>query len=141
MAYYYPSSGFVTGVNPNVYGQNAANMLPQYGGFNPSPPPTPVVNVVWITDEKEVDTYPVGPNSAVLLWNDRASTIHLKQADVSGRPSVKRYFISEDSEADKNQEGFVSRDEFDTLLGDVKAMKKDLYGLAGKKKQPQKEEE
>ena len=39
--------------------------------------------------------YLVAPNSAVALWDSNAPTIYLKQADASGKPSIKVYDLVE----------------------------------------------
>ena len=40
-------------------------------------------------------TYPIAPNNAVTLWDSNAPVIYLKQADASGKPSMKIYDLVE----------------------------------------------
>ena len=39
--------------------------------------------------------YLVAPNSAVTLWDSNAPVVYLKQADASGKPSMKIYDLVE----------------------------------------------
>ena len=45
--------------------------------------------------EAEAMAYLVAPNSAVALWDSNSPTIYLKQADASGKPSIKVYDLVE----------------------------------------------
>lgn len=52
-------------------------------------------SIVWVSGEAEAMAYLVAPNSAVALWDSNAPTIYLKQADASGKPSIKVYDLVE----------------------------------------------
>lgn len=52
-------------------------------------------SMVWVSGEAEAMAYLVAPNSAVALWDSNAPTIYLKQADASGKPSIKVYDLVE----------------------------------------------
>lgn len=52
-------------------------------------------SMVWVSGEQEAMGYLVAPNSAVALWDSNAPTIYLKQADASGKPSIKVYDLVE----------------------------------------------
>ena len=52
-------------------------------------------SMVWVSGESEAMAYLVAPNSAVALWDSNAPTIYLKQADASGKPSIKVYDLVE----------------------------------------------
>ena len=45
--------------------------------------------MLWVSNEQEAYTYPVAPNAAVALWDSSRPTVYIKQADASGRPTVK----------------------------------------------------
>lgn len=155
MAYPYTYTG--TGTTTNYYDYNSSMVNP----YNQAPiknptaynyPSTnqiyPSVNVVWIPDEREVDSYPVGPNSAVALWDYSNGKIFLKQADASGRPTIKKYLVTEevDKAASKETETYSKKidelmDVISSLKKDVDNLQKDMYGLAGGKKQSHKREE
>lgn len=107
----------------------------------------PNVNVVWISNEKEADNYPVGPNAAVALWDYNNAKIYLKQADATGKPSVKIYTLSEDKPIEKDISKSDDKvygefkDALESLKREIESMKQDMYGLAGKKKTSHKAEE
>lgn len=52
-------------------------------------------SMVWVSGEQEAIGYLVAPNSAVALWDSNSPTIYLKQADASGKPSLKIYDLVE----------------------------------------------
>ena len=54
-------------------------------------------SMVWVSGEAEAMAYLVVPNSAVALWDSTAPVIYLKQADASGKPSLKVYDLVERS--------------------------------------------
>lgn len=52
-------------------------------------------SMIWVNGEQEAMGYLVAPNSAVALWDSNSPTIYLKQADASGKPSMKTYDLVE----------------------------------------------
>lgn len=52
-------------------------------------------SIVWVQSEAEAMIYPIAPNNAVTLWDSNAPVIYLKQADASGKPSMKIYDLVE----------------------------------------------
>lgn len=88
--------------------------------------------VQWVSGEQEARGYLIAPNSAVALWDSTAPTVYLKQADASGKPTLKIYDLVERTETpctapqEKGAE-FVTRKEFDALaalVGELKGKKK-----------------
>ena len=110
--------------------QQMAPMAPQM----PQAPQNPVAQggVQWVSGEQEARGYLIAPNSAVALWDSTAPTVYLKQADASGKPTLKIYDLVERTEtapAAPQQKGveFVTREEFDrlaALVGEIKGKKK-----------------
>lgn len=100
----------------------------------PSVPQNPVATggVQWVSSEQEARGYLIAPNSAVALWDSTAPTVYLKQADASGKPTLKIYDLVERTETASNasqKQGveFVTREEFDrlaALVGEIKGKKK-----------------
>lgn len=102
-----------------------------------APPPVPqnpvaTGGVQWVSSEQEARGYLIAPNSAVALWDSTAPTVYLKQADASGKPTLKIYDLVERAETprtapqEKSVE-FVTRKEFDALaalVGEIKGKKK-----------------
>lgn len=105
--------------------------------MQPAPPPVPqnpvaTGGVQWVSSEQEARGYLIAPNSAVALWDSTAPTVYLKQADASGKPTLKVYDLVERTETprtapqEKSVE-FVTRKEFDALaalVGELKGNKK-----------------
>ena len=52
-------------------------------------------SIVWVQSEQEALNYLVAPNSAVTLWDSNSPVVYLKQADASGKPSLKVYDLVE----------------------------------------------
>ena len=105
--------------------------------MQPAPPPVPqnpvaTGGVQWVSSEQEARGYLIAPNSAVALWDSTAPTVYLKQADASGKPTLKIYDLVERAETPRTApQGkgveFVTREEFDrlaALVGEIKGKKK-----------------
>lgn len=107
-------------------------MQPQMA--QPPMPQNPVAQggVQWVSGEQEAKGYLIAPNSAVALWDSTAPTVYLKQADASGKPTLKIYDLVERTETPRTapqEKGveFVTRKEFDALaalVGEIKGKKK-----------------
>ena len=88
--------------------------------------------VQWVNGEQEARGYLIAPNSAVALWDSTAPTVYLKQADASGKPTLKIYDLVERTEtlstaSQSKSPDYVTRDEFDrlaALVGELKGKKK-----------------
>lgn len=61
--------------------------------FQQQAPTSP--SIVWVQNEMEASNYLVAPNSAVTLWDSNSPVVYLKQADASGKPSMKIYDLVE----------------------------------------------
>lgn len=115
----------------------------------------PHPGIIWISGDQEAQMYPVAPNNAVTLWNQNEAVVYLKQADATGKPTLKTYdlvertqSVSTASDGKGTTAPYATKDElsavvgvvkgFDELIGNIKAdidaMKSDMYGIAGKKK-------
>ena len=84
--------------------------------------------VQWVSGEQEARGYLIAPNSAVALWDSSAPTVYLKQADASGKPTLKIYDLVERAETPRTAPTadpvkFVTREEFDALAAVVDGMK------------------
>lgn len=110
----------------------------------------------WVGNIKEAQMWPVAPNAAVALWDSGAPVVYLKQADATGKPTLKIFDLVERPErpsesvsgAGEKLPDFATKDElaavvglvrnFDGTLKDIRAemdkMSGDMYGIAGKKK-------
>ena len=52
-------------------------------------------SMIWVNGQAEAMAYLVAPNSAVTLWDSNAPVVYLKQADASGKPTMKTYDLVE----------------------------------------------
>lgn len=84
-------------------------------------------SIQWVSSERAAYEYLVAPNSAVALWDSSAPVVYLKQADASGKPSMKIYDLVERAaqapEARPSVE-YVTRQEFEALVAQLDAMAK-----------------
>lgn len=113
-------------------------------------------SIIWVSGLNEAQMYPVAPNNAVTLWSQNEPVVYLKQADATGKPTLKTYDLVERVEvastatdSDKgNVTTYATKDELTAVVGAVKGidgvisalradmdtLKGDMYGIAGKKK-------
>lgn len=102
-------------------------------------------SLIWVGSYAEAQMYPVAPNAAVALWDSSSPAIYLKQADASGRPTLKTYDLVERAEAPVPQEekalAYATKDDLasfsaalDAIKGEIETMRGDIYGIAGKRK-------
>lgn len=101
--------------------------------------PLPQSGVQWVSGEQEARSWMVAPNAAVALWDSTAPTVYLKQADASGKPTLKVYDLVERLASAPNTQKapvaeYVTRKEFDALAALVSEMK-------GKKRKEEKSDE
>lgn len=101
--------------------------------------PLPQSGVQWVSGEQEARSWMVAPNAAVALWDSTAPTVYLKQADASGKPTLKVYDLVERLASDPDTQKapaaeYVTRKEFDALAALVSEMK-------GKKRKEEKSDE
>ena len=96
----------------------------------PQAPQNPVAQsgVQWVSGEQEARNWMIAPNAAVALWDSTAPTVYLKQADASGKPTLKVYDLVERAETPRTAPTadpvkFVTREEFDALAAVVDGMK------------------
>lgn len=52
-------------------------------------------SILWVRNNQEAAMYPVAPNNAVALWDSGSPVIYLKQADASGKPTMKTFDLVE----------------------------------------------
>lgn len=172
---------------PYNYNYSASGYYPQYnfGGY-PQYQPTPQMSqpimqnaqqsaqavqqqiappssIIWVKNQQEAAMYPIAPNNAVALWDQNSAAVYLKQADASGKPTMKIFDLVERTETpvDPQNDGgaktiaYATKDELGavvgaiksidgviaSLKGDIDKMSGDLYGIAGSKKKAKKVKE
>lgn len=77
------------------YPQPVPDQLAQLRQGQMPPQNQPAPSIVWVQSEQEALNYLVAPNSAVTLWDSNSPVVYLKQADASGKPSIKIYDLVE----------------------------------------------
>ena len=113
--------------------------------YQPQPQNTQPSSLMWVGSYAEAQAYPVAPNNAVALWDSSSPAIYLKQADASGRPTLRVYDIVERTESVPAKDGkvidYATKDDLaafsaslEAIKGDIETMKGDIYGIAGKRK-------
>lgn len=125
---YYPASYQPNYYAPNPYMQYPVQQMPQAQAVQQTQPPaqsqTPS-SILWVRNNQEAAMYPVAPNNAVALWDSGSPVIYLKQADASGKPSMKTYDLVERIE--KPVESVSATEGSNTTY----ATKSELAALAG----------
>lgn len=77
--------------------------------------------MIWVRNAQEAAMYPVAPNNAVALWDSSESSIYLKQADASGRPTMRTYdLVERKNEPPKDGVDYATKSELAALAGVVK---------------------
>lgn len=129
---------YMPGYQP-YYQPPMADQLAQLRGaqYQPMPQQMPQVqpqqaqvsgqSMVWVNSEQEAMGYLVAPNSAVALWDSNAPTIYLKQADASGKPSIKVFDLVERTSvprAEQPPQGieFATKADLEALAARVEAL-------------------
>ena len=160
MAYpYYNYNPYQQNYYPATYQPMQTAQQPVMQQAQPQQTYSPAINqsgIIWISGPQEAAMFPVGPNSAVALWQKDGKVIYLKSADATGKPTMTVYDLVQRTETASDgvsEQGdklpaYATKDElsavvgavkgFDELIGSIKSdidnMKGDLYGIAGKKK-------
>ena len=132
MAYYGYQNPYYPQPMPDNLMQMRQQQMPQMQPMQQVSNPIPQSGVQWVNGEMEARNWMVAPNAAIALWDSSAPTVYLKQADASGKPTLKIYDLVERTEtasaaAQKAGVEFVTREEFDrlaALVGELKGKKK-----------------
>ena len=76
--------------------QNQYQPNMQQGFQQTQQPAQPTIqSMIWVNGLNDAKNYLIAPNSAVALWDSTSPCIYLKQADASGKPSMKIYDLVE----------------------------------------------
>lgn len=89
----------------------------------PLPQPQPQIQpqayantgIVWVADYNEAAMYPIAPNAAVALWDKSSPCIYLKQADSTGRPSLKIYDLVERKPQEQKEARYATQEALEQL--------------------------
>lgn len=83
--------------------------------------------IIWVSGYQAAESYMVAPNNAVVLWDSAAPVLYLKQADASGKPSIKIFDLIERTQhpaqaPEKANNDYVTREEFEALEAKFEAL-------------------
>lgn len=112
------------------------NLMQMRQQFQP-PAPTPQNPVAqggvqWVNGEQEARNWMIAPNAAVALWDSTAPTVYLKQADASGKPSLKIYDLVERTSNSATQTAASESNSMAALKSEVEQLKSELGELKEK---------
>lgn len=116
---------------------------------NPMPVPQPqqmqsANDIVWVQGEAGAKSYPVAPNTRLLLMDSEAEVFYIKSVDGSGMPLPLRTFDYVERTADvarekpqehvcKCGEKYVKKDDFDALAAELEEMRRRIDELTAAK--------
>ena len=86
----------------------------------------PQQSMIYVSSEDEAKMYPVAPNNTVQLWDTSGKTVYLKQADVSGKPSLRIFDLTERIEEPEAPAGYATRNEIEELRAEIEKLNKTL---------------
>ena len=81
----------------------------------------PTQSIQYVNGRQSADSYPMSPNSSVILMDSTTNRFYLKQTDASGMATVKAYDFTE-VEMDKPAE-YVTKSEFESFKAQMKGVK------------------
>ena len=134
-AYNYFPATYQPSYYQNPYMQNMQNMQMVQQNQNQQ---VQANGIIWVGSDAEADAYPIAPNNAVVMWNRSAPVVYIKQADASGRPSMKSYdlvertktassdAVSSSAEAEKV---YATKEEIDAVAQAIEVVKSDIKTL------------
>lgn len=97
-------------------------------------------DIVWVQGEAGAKSYPVAPNTRLLLMDSEADVFYIKSVDGSGMPLPLRTFDYVERTSDKPREKqqehvcqctgkYVSRDDFEALAAELEEMRKRIDAM------------
>lgn len=92
--------------------------------------------IIWVSGDQEAQMYPIAANNAVALWGRDGKTVYLKSADMTGKPTMKVYDLTERVErpvgAFSDEQGkvinYATKDDLARVVGMIKAVEDKLEG-------------
>lgn len=125
--------GFQNPYYPPPMQDNLMQMRQQFQPPAPTPQnPVAQGGVQWVNGEQEARNWMIAPNAAVALWDSTAPTVYLKQADASGKPSLKIYDLVERTSNSATQTAASESNSMAALKSEVEQLKSELGELKEK---------
>lgn len=95
--------------------------------------------LIWVSGEVGAKSYLMAPNSTVMLMDSERETFYLKSTDNAGMPTIRTFDYTErvqgmpqnvlqepQTDSKSLSEQFVTREEYETLLGKYEDIEKQL---------------
>lgn len=90
--------------------------------------------IIWIQGGiTGANSYLVGPNTTVALWDSESPIIYLKTSDASGKPSMKILDYTVREEPSKNEANFMTKDDLKDIQEKLANIETRINGLSYKK--------
>lgn len=125
--------GYQNPYYPPPMQDNLMQMRQQFQPPAPAPQnPVAQGGVQWVNGEQEARNWMIAPNAAVALWDSTAPTVYLKQADASGKPSLKIYDLVERTSNPATQTAASESNSMAALKSEVEQLKSELGELKEK---------
>lgn len=87
--------------------------------------------LIWVQGLDEAERYPLAPNTAIVLWDINDPCVYRKQADATGKPTLKIYDLVERNVSDvKKKSEYPTLDAFNDLKDEVRKIKEALNSHA-----------
>ena len=86
-------------------------------------------SINWVSGDREAAAYPVAPNNAVALWSQSEPVVYLKQADATGKPSMKIYDLVERTQtvqAPGDEKFYATKEELDRIKEEISNLRNEL---------------
>ena len=132
---YYPNpyqNPYVQNPYQNPYVQQQMQMQQaQQAPQQQSQQPIQSSGIIWVSGDEEAAAFPVAPNTAVRLWHSALPIVYFKQADASGKPTMKVYDLVEHTavkQEDKSLD-FATKDELSALGSSIQEIRNEVKVL------------
>ena len=133
---------YQSGYYPQYQNGAVPDMLNQYKGQYQQPimqqpmvqqmqTPTPTNDMIWVLNENEATSYPVGLNNSVVLWDKNNPTIYVKSVNANGMPSMRVLDFTERN-ADTSNSPKNAPKTHECTCGDKFATKEQINDLRAK---------
>lgn len=140
---YYPYTNPYQAAYTNPYLQQPQQMIqPAQAPQIQQPSAQPSIN--WVSGDREAAAYPVAPNNAVALWSQSEPVVYLKQADATGKPSMKIYDLVERTQSAApavEEKPFATREELERVREEISTLKSELARKKAAKRREEDDEE
>lgn len=114
---------------PNYY-PNYPFQQPSYQpqqSYFPVQPQNPInSSVIWVGSRSEAESYLVGANNAVTMWDSNGEYVYMKKTDASGRPEFHAYKLLEEGAETPN---YVTKDDFTKLENRINSLSDKIKAL------------